>query len=385
MRAILIGVVSIAAGCSFSGSGGADDGGDDAPPVTAVPACTTDVAGALGTLRVPGVAAGIVTGGELRCVSVAGDANIEAGRAVTPETVFAWASVSKTVTATAAMILYDEGRFALDDDIASYLPFAVRNPNCPESPITFRQLLTHSSSIVDNAVIYDDSYTIGDSQIALGDFVRGYVVPGGAYYDADANFAVECPGEVNDYSNIAVGLLGHAVEQIAGMPFDEFCRQRIFAPLGMTETSFRLANLDAARVAMPYERMAGAFVAHGHVGFPTYPDGLLRTSVPQMARFLAMNAELGGGILAESTAREMRRRQIPSLDDTQGLIWFYEDFGDHVDTFGHDGDDPGTSALMSFDPATGAGALLVANGAWYDVDEAPQALLAALLDEASAP
>jgi CubicO group peptidase (beta-lactamase class C family) len=297
--------------------------------------------------------------------------------------------VSKTVTANAAMMLYDEGRFGLDDNIDDYLPFSVENPNCAGTPITFRQLLTHTSSILDNIPIYEASYTIGDSPIALGDFVRGYVEPGGAYYDADENFADECPGTIDDYSNVAIGLLGYLVEQIAGQPFDQFCRDRIFAPLGMTDTSFRLADLDEAKVAMPYDRTSGHFVAHGHSGFPTYPDGLLRTSVPHLARFLAMNADLGdlGGtrILTESTAREMRRIQVPDLDDTQGLIWFYDDFGTHLDLLGHDGDDPGTSSLMFYDPTTGDGALLVANGYWYDADDdSPEAdaVLTALFDEA---
>jgi CubicO group peptidase (beta-lactamase class C family) len=393
MRAIPILVFVVATGCAGRGGLGddvGDDVGDDAPP-TEVPACATDVADALAGLRVPGAVAGIVKDGELHCVSAAGDANLEEGREVTADTVFAWASVSKTVTATAAMILLDEGRFALDDDVAAYVTFPVANPNCPGDPITFRQLLTHTSSIIDNETIYDDSYTDeGDSPIELGDFVRGYVAPGGEYYDAQGNFADECPGEVNDYSNIAVGLLAHVVEEIAGQPFDELCRERIFEPLGMDETSFRLRDLDEERVAMPYELEGGVFVAQGHSGFPTYPDGLLRTSVPHLARFLVMNAELGEldgeRVLEEATVHEMRRRQVTDLDDTQGLIWFYYDFGDHTDMLGHDGSDDGTSSLMFFDPATGAGALLVANGYWYDDDDdSPEAdaLLAELLDEAN--
>src|SRR6186997_743923 len=74
---------------------GVDGGGaDDEPPV---PACATDLAAELDRLKVPGVSAGIIAGGRLVCTAVAGQADIEAGRAVVPDTVFAWASVSKTV------------------------------------------------------------------------------------------------------------------------------------------------------------------------------------------------------------------------------------------------------------------------------------------------
>ena len=342
--------------------------GDDAAvgDEHAAPACRTDLTRELGRLRVPGLSAAIIVDGQLACTAVAGQADIEAGRAVEPDTVFAWASVSKTVTATAAMMLRDDGAFDLDDDIDDYLPFAVDNPACPGEPITFRQLLTHTSSIRDNWPIYDKSYVIGDSPIALGDYVRGYLVPGGAYYDGERNFKDACPGEVYAYSNVAVGLLGYLLEEISGSSFDELCRQRIFDPLGMQQTSFVLSELDLDGVAMPYDGHTH-FEPHGHVGYPTIADGLLRTSAPHLGRFLAMFAghgALGGErLLAEETADEMRRLQIPELDDTQGLIWYYESIG-REGLLGHDGDDPGTSSLMFFDPADGDGVLLVANGVW---------------------
>ncbi len=280
------------------------------------------------------------------------------------------------------MILFDEGRLDLDGDVNTALPFSARNPNCPSRPITFRHLLTHTSSIVD-AEFYDDYFEIGDSKIDLGEFVGGYVTPGSRSYDADKNFVSECPGEYSDYSNIAVGLLGHAIERIAGMPFDEFCRERIFEPLGMSEASFHLSDLKVDNIAIPYE----GETAVGHIGYPTFPDGLLRTSVPQLARLLAMMAELGeyGGrrLLAESTAIEMRRVQFPALDTTQGLLWYYE-AGDTL--IGHDGEDPGTSAFIFFNPDTGDGVLLVANGDWYADDEdatLAYALVGKLFEEAS--
>jgi len=77
--------------------------------------------------------------------------------------------------------------------------------------------------------------------------------------------------------------------------------------------------------------------------------------------------------------------QIPDLDDTQGLIWYYDDYGARTDLLGHEGDDPGTSSLMFFDPTNGDGAILVGNGFWYDADDdspAADALLGALFAEA---
>src|SRR5689334_15553350 len=93
------------AACSASSLAADGPVGDVGPVV--VPTCNTDVASALGALHVPGVAAGIIKHGQLACTATAGMADIASARPVTPDTVFAWASVSKTVTATALMILYD--------------------------------------------------------------------------------------------------------------------------------------------------------------------------------------------------------------------------------------------------------------------------------------
>jgi len=348
----------------------------------AIPACKTELATRLKALNVPGLSVGIIKNGRLACASGAGLANIEQNKAVSHDTVFAWASVSKTATAIAAMVLYDRGKFQLDDDINKFLPFEARNPNCPAKPITFRQLLTHSSSIVDSKSIYDASYTKGDSPVPLGDFVRGYVTPDSEYYDTD-NFLDECPGEVSRYSNVAVGLLGYLVECISGTPFDKFVREEILGPLGMKDASFRLADLDLNKVAMPYRR----HVPLGHVGFPTYPDGLLRTSVPSMARLLSMMANGGRygnrRILKESTVQEMLRIQDAKLDKDQGLIWYRK----YKNLYGHNGSDPGTASLMFYDPKSAEGALIVANGEWSrahgksEVDR----LLTDLMSEARRP
>ena len=115
-----------------------------------VPACHTDLAPQLKRYDVPGLAAVIVKDGRIVCASAAGMADIGQKRPVTPDTLFLIGSVSKTITATALMQLYDEGKFKLDDDIDNYLPFHVDIPFEPDAPVTFRQLLTHTASIDDN-------------------------------------------------------------------------------------------------------------------------------------------------------------------------------------------------------------------------------------------
>ncbi len=334
------------------------------------PDCGMNAEKQLERLRVPGLSAAVVRNGRVVCKAVAGMADIEAGRPVTPDTVFVWASVSKTVTAVAVMQLVDDGLLRLEDDVDDHLPFSVRNPHCPDRPITLAQLLSHTSSIREDedGGVYNGLYVKGDSRIALGDFLEDYLTPGGAYY-SKKNFKKKCPGKVHDYSNVGAGLLGHLVETVSGLPFERFTAERLFRPLGMDETAWHLADLNLDHVALPYEgRPSSGFVPVGHFGFPTYPDGLLRTSPSQLARFLAMFIQFGEldgvRVLSRNSASAMRKRHFPKASEDQGLIWQYEDIGDQEDLLGHSGSDPGTSSLMFFDPKDGTGVLMVANGRW---------------------
>lgn len=344
---------------------GDDDGGGDSMPAT----CATDLTPELERLGVPGLAAAIVKNGRIACTAVAGLANIEMDVPVTPRTIFWWASVSKPVSATGALSVWEDGAFALDDEVNGYLPYAVVHPRpaCADTAITFQQLLTHTSSIFEDEEDppYKNGFVVGKPRQPLGEFLHEYLVPGGATY-SPGNFINACPGRQDNYSSIGYGLLGFTVESIVEQPFDQICKERIFDPLGMADTSFTLADLDEAKLAMPYGGNA-AFTPLGHREHANYPDGSLRSSVLDLSRFLLMSMQLGEyqgtRILDEATVRAMFEAQIPDLDEDQGYAWYHDTYGGRA-VIGHDGWDPGASSLMFFDPSDGAGVLLVANGEW---------------------
>ena len=365
----------------------------DTQDVTSVDTCKTDLTRQLRTMDVPGMAAAIVKNGRIVCTAVAGMANIEQQRPVTPDTLFLIASVSKTITATALMQLYDEGKFQLDDDINEYLPFRVRIPVAPNAPITFQQLLTHTSSIRDNtkyincpgSCAYGSSFASlvtrgADSPISLADLVRGYLTPGGAYYNQAANFEQRPPGTISDYSNMGIALAGYLVELISGTPFDQYCKENIFTPLGMEKTSWRLAGIDESLLAMPYNKTSSGFVPYGQYGEPDYPDGMLRTSVTELARFLIAYMDDGlyndQQILKPTTVGNMLRGHL-SRHPSQGFVWFKRSIGGRT-VWGHDGSDNGAGAEMWFDPVKDQGVILATNGVWNDVSR----LLSSLFREA---
>lgn len=315
--------------------------------------------------KMPGLSALVIRAGTIRWQRHLGFADLEQQQTVTADTLFMLASVSKTVTAVAMMALVDDGAVTLDEPVDAYLPFTVRNPHHPAIPITFRMLLTHTSSIQDGPTVYDNYYTQGDSPIPLETFLTGYFTPGSEYYDAD-NFLKSAPGEKYRYSNEGTALLGLLVQRLSGQSFEDFCASRIFIPLGMTDTAWRLAALDASRVALPYAfRRGKGYVSYGHYGYPDIPNGALRTTATQLAKFLLMfmngGSHNGQTILQPGTVADMTAAQIPGIDPAQGLIWYHQRIRQHA-MIGHDGGDDGVSTAMFYEPSSNTGIIVLANG-----------------------
>lgn len=314
--------------------------------------------------HIPGVSACVVKNGQIIWTGSYGQANIEAGRAVTDSTVFMLASVSKTVTMTALMQLWEVGEFELDDDVKDYLPFDLSNPNHPSLPITFRQLLSHTSSLRDNWAVGRATYVQGDTPWTLANFAFAYFDPAGSLYDAEANFHTWAPGTGYSYCNHGFMLAGYLVETVSGQTFADYCRDHIFAPLGMDETSWFVADLDTTHIAMPYGYADGLYRPEGHYGYADYPAGTLRTSAPQLAQFLIAFGNYGtvgtATMLESATVETITTVHYPLQRANQGLAW-YSGYvaGEHV--WQHEGGDLGVSTIASYSFARRLGVIVLTN------------------------
>ena len=313
--------------------------------------------------HIPGVSAVIIKDEKLAWVGNYGVANLSTGQPVDTNTIFMLASISKTITATAIMQLYEDGYFELEDDINLHLPFEIYHPSYPDSTITMLQLLTHSAAMRDNWDILDTVYVAGDSPLPLGDFMQGYFEVGGPYYYAEDNFYTYAPGADYNYCNEGIALLGYMVEVFTGQPFNSYCNEHIFEPLCMTNTGWFLSELDTNLIAHPYDYISGSYYDYGLYGYPDYPDGQLRTTSLSLAKFLWMNMFDGNfngvQILEPETINLIRSSQIPFIDPTQGLVWYsYEDGGTW---WGHSGGDSGVSTDMYFNEDTQTGIIVLAN------------------------
>jgi len=316
-----------------------------------------------------GLSACIVKEGQIRWVGVYGDANIELGIPVDTSTLFLLASVSKTITVTTLMQLWEEGLFELDHDINDYMPFSVRIPNDTLAPITFRMLCTHTSSIRDNWGLMP-VYWNGDSPIPLGEYLYDYLNPEGDNYNPSLNFYNLPPGTAYNYCNIGVTLLGYLVGLIGDSTFTYQTKDRIFDPLQMNETAWFLSELDTSQIAMPYSWNGTSYFPRGYYGFSYYPAGPLRTSIDQLANFLLCylnnGSYLGQQILQSSTVEMIRTPQVPEINPGVGLIWQTGTLGGKV-YWGHQGGFYGASTLLTHFPEENIGMIVLSNGDDLDI------------------
>ncbi|AKC81513.1 beta-lactamase [Xanthomonas arboricola] len=341
-----------------------------------------------------GVAAAVIVDGKVAWRGAYGLADRESGRPFTTKTVMNIASISKTVVGAAMMRAQEEGKLSVDADIDAYLPFQVRNPRYPSAPITLRQIATHTSSITDRWDVYAASYHFGrNAPQPLGEFLRGYLVPGGPDYNPK-NYNASAPGTERDYSNIGAGLAGYIIERTTGQPLDRYTEDRIFRPLGMDSTHWRLQPSDLSEGATLYLSRDEIAVALQPYTGTTWPDGGLRTSVDDLSKFFI--ALLDGGqangvrILNRSSVDDMLRLQFtpeskPSnvnvAEKNSGLFWQTKFNTKYV---GHGGSDPGLKTEMLATPDLRTGIVFFTNTAGPDTEKAYVAILKLLFAHARA-
>ncbi len=172
--------------------------------------------------------------------STTGLMDIESGREMEEDAIFWIASMTKPITGTAIMMLHEEGLLSIDEPVSKYIPeFAdlTLEDGTPVT-ITITHLLTHSSGLAD--ISADQSRDI----TTLADAIPLYV-------SQPVRFE---PGSRWSYCQSSINTAGRIVEIVSGMTFDRFLDERLFGPLGMTDTTFYLSEEQVSRLATPYRR-----------------------------------------------------------------------------------------------------------------------------------
>ncbi|SFV06293.1 serine hydrolase domain-containing protein [Pseudoduganella namucuonensis] len=311
-----------------------------------------------------GVAA--VRNGRTLFVRGYGLADMRARTPVTADTAFHVASASKVVTGTAMMMLHEQGAFKLDDPVGPLLDFPLAHPLFPDTPITFRHLLSHTSGISDAA--YNEKageFAVqGNGAPPLRDFLAGYLSPGGRWYAPAGSYAETRPGAAWAHSDVGLALLGHLAGRVGADKLDALTQKRLFSPLGMRNTGWTLASMGRVPLAQPYARSEGMLRALPPAAYPDGPSGQLRTSARDFARILEIfsgeGAVDGRRYLQQGTLATFLSPQpvAAEQDSQQALIWTLRDRA-HLAM--HGGGDTGADSLAMLDLERHVGALAFCN------------------------
>lgn len=264
---------------------------------------------------IPGATIAIVSGGRVVHVKGVGLANVETGEAMTPERLFRLGSTTKMFTAIALTLLANDGRIDLRAPVGTY----IQGLHPSIARVTAHQLLSHTSGILDEAPMYGSH----DDEALLKN-VRTW--------SADRFFTE--PEKIYSYSNPGYWLAGVAVESVAGKPFADAVRDLVFAPIGMSTTTFR------PTVAMTYPLAQGHDVADGKAtvirpfadNAASWPAGSIFSNVLDLSRFVM--AFVGGGTLEGKTvlpAKVIATVSAPAAK-IPGSVWAYG-YGVNIGTF----------------------------------------------------
>lgn len=340
-----------------------------------------------------------------------GDRHLPSQLPVTPDTLFRIASISKMMTTLGVMKLVEDGKLALDDDVGTYLGYRLRNPHFPNQPVTLRSLLSHTSSLRDNA-----GYSWG-IDVNLRDIFNG-----------DAMWASNAaPGAYFSYANLNWGVIGTVMEKVTGERFDQLMQRLLLAPMGLRGgyNPAQFSAFEIANTATLYRKRTvdtevwnpdGPWIAQAddfHANLPTAPSapaalgqyrpgingtlfsptGGLRISAPDMGKVMLMlmnqGRHEGRQILAPGSIALMFTRQWQwhdaaghqaNGDTSNGLFrsWGlgnqqFDDGPGHqlveggaFNAVGHLGDAYGLLSAFVFDPVKHNGMVVLIGGTATD-------------------
>ena len=314
---------------------------------------------AMAAWQVPGLAVAVMRGGANVVVRGYGQRDVERNLPVTPRTLFATGSITKSFTALGLATLAEDGRLEWDTPVATLVPGFRVHRTPPSSAVTLRHMLTHRTGMPRHDALW-----------YLGVFSREALMSRLRHLRPAAPL-----GTVFAYNNVMFAAAGHIAGRLAGRRWETLTRQRILAPLGMERAKLSLAAFLAAP-----DRAAAYFPGkHGRVRIevrntdPIGPAAALYADITDMARYvrfhLADGAPDGRRLVDAATVRMMRTPQtataeataFPEIGVTQYGLGFYVTTYRSRRLVYHPGVIDGYAGMISFMPDEGLGMIVMSN------------------------
>ncbi len=325
--------------------------------------------------RAVGASVALVKDGRIIDMFHYGRADKEEKIPVDGDTYFRIGSITKMVTAVGVLQLVEDGTLALDADLSDYFDFTVRNPRFPDVPVTLRQIMTHTASLLDTYHYNRATNPPNIEIVALRHVLDGNFTA--------KNFSNFTPGTKVDYSNFGGGIMGSLVEQVTGYTIDEYMQWKVFHRIGV-EGGYHTPCLPyGARIANIYSAGSGSLKLDMMDSEDEHMDPAPDYNYVHTAGALCMTAEGlakviialagdgsvdGNRLLNPETVQEMRTRQ-----NNRGSVTCDSDRGIHLNIiedrivkgrtlYGHQGKAYGMICAAYFDPTDGTGVVLLTNG-----------------------
>ncbi len=316
-------------------------------------------------LEVVGLSVAVVKKNEIIYTHSFGMKDLASNTPLSDKDLFRIASISKSFSATSIMQLRKAGKLSLSEDFSKLVGFKVRNPKFPETVITLKMAMSHTSSI-------------NDSQGYLNlDIINPDKNPGWAKCYSDY-----APGTKYSYCNLNYNMIGAIIEKLSGERFDNYVKNHILRPLGLN-AGYNVDSLDNSLFATLYEYDAatkqftaspqaynprGEEISHYIMGYSTpifSPTGGMKISATDLAKYMMMHMNYGEykgtRIMPKKSAKLMQTKvqdeegyglAIRSLDDLVP--------GEHLK--GHTGSAYGLYSAMFFNPRKKYGFVVITNG-----------------------
>lgn len=299
--------------------------------------------------QIPGVVALVARNGKIVYYKAFGMSDNESGRVLKRDDIFRIASQTKAITSTAVMMLWEEGKFRLDDPISKYIPEfkdaqvldtlyknGTYGTTPAKKPITIRHLITHTSGIGYGVIDGNESIKKIYSEAGITDLFTTENISIEESVKKLAKLPLHHnPGEKFTYSE-GLDVLGYFIEIISGIPLDKFFRTRIFDPLGMDDTWFYLPKSKYSRLVSIQKKENGNWINYPTTFYnPDYPiygakrffsgGAGLSSTAKDYATFLQMylnNGELNGiRLLSRTTIQFIMGNQIGDLWGDSGAYY----------------------------------------------------------------
>lgn len=314
--------------------------------------------------KVVGMSVAVVKDGQIVFSDAYGKKDLQTGEPLTTNDIYRIASISKSFSGASIMQLMEQGKVKLSDDVSDIIGFEVRNPRYPDIPITVGMLLSHTSSMLDAGLPYNNLDAINPAITSEKDRM--------------VYWAEYAPGTGYKYCNRALNLTGCLIEKLSGERFDNYVRQHILLPLGIENAGFNIDSLDAstfasiysynestgayARSEQAYARRCDTLIALGkyRLGYDAAdfsPTGGMKISAENLAKWMMVFMNHGVGqngakiMTPESVATMMHphfkikdiREYCLTLNTQPYLV-------DGYTLVGHTGGAYGLESAMYFDP-----------------------------------